>query len=127
MAFRQRCEPSRHGDAPAMFFGSKKQRISDDGMGPTNDPRIAAAANVALPQLDTWRRSAQRARRAWNEWSAGRNRERPALYQRYLAALVEEERAAAKVQHALAEGQPSKVAAHDSMVKDAGGADAARR
>jgi hypothetical protein len=48
-------------------------------------------------QWRAWRRAAQKATRAWNEWLAADSRERPELYHHYVLALAEEEQAAVEV------------------------------
>jgi hypothetical protein len=46
-----------------------------------------------------WRRSAQRVTRAWHAWLAPESRDRRERYRPFGAALAEEERAAAEVEH----------------------------
>jgi heme oxygenase len=48
-------------------------------------------------QLREWRRSAQRVTRAWNAWLAAESGDRGARYRAFVAALADEERAAAEV------------------------------
>ena len=45
-----------------------------------------------------WRRSAQRVTRAWNAWLAAERRDRSVRYRAFVAALAEEERAAAELE-----------------------------
>ena len=49
-------------------------------------------------QLLEWRRSAQRVTRAWNAWLAAESRDRGVRYGAFVAALADEERAAAEVE-----------------------------
>jgi len=49
-------------------------------------------------QLQEWRRSAQRVTRAWNAWLAAESRDRAIRYSVFVAALADEERAAAEVE-----------------------------
>jgi predicted TIM-barrel fold metal-dependent hydrolase len=48
--------------------------------------------------LQEWRRSAQRVTRAWNSWLAAESRDRDVRYCAFVAALGDEERAAAEVE-----------------------------
>ena len=50
--------------------------------------------------------------RAWNAWLVAEARERPELWRRYLAALAEDERAAAEVERMVAVGAK----AHDQVL-----------
>ena len=49
-------------------------------------------------RLQEWRRSAQRVTRAWNAWIAAETRDRAMRYRIFVAALADEERAAAEVE-----------------------------
>ena len=51
-----------------------------------------------LGELMEWRRSAQRVTRAWNAWLAADRRDRGVRYRAFVAALADEERAAAEVE-----------------------------
>ena len=83
-----------------MFFRSRRHR------SPRGDPRAADGTDAGIPeatlrqsqQLQDWRRSAQRVTRAWNAWLAAESRDRPLRYLAFVAALAEEERAAAEVE-----------------------------
>ncbi|MGZ6669635.1 MAG: hypothetical protein ACXVH3_33715 [Solirubrobacteraceae bacterium] len=48
--------------------------------------------------MQEWRRSAQRVTRAWNAWLAAEGRDRALRYRVFVAALADEERAAAEVE-----------------------------
>ncbi len=52
-------------------------------------------------QLQKWRQSAQRVTRAWNAWRAAEDRDRSVRYCAFVAALVDEETAAAEVERAV--------------------------
>ena len=82
-----------------MFFGSRKRRNLGGGASPLGDPARIEAGAVRTPQWLAWRRSAQKVTRAWNEWLAAEGVEGDSLYRRYVAALAEEEQAAAELQH----------------------------
>jgi hypothetical protein len=58
---------------------------------------IDDAAQQQREQLEEWRRSAQRVTRTWNSWLAAEHRDRRDLYDAFVAALAEEEQAAAGV------------------------------
>jgi hypothetical protein len=47
--------------------------------------------------LEEWRLSARRVTRAWNSWLAADRHDRDTHYQRYVAALADEEQAAARI------------------------------
>ena len=81
-----------------MFFGLRKRQKSAGGASHPSDLAANEAGGRQSRQWQTWRRSAQRVTRAWNEWLAGGSRERPELYRRYISALAEEERAAAAIE-----------------------------
>lgn len=83
-----------------MFFRSRRHKPACD------NPRVAdhrdAGTDTATlrqtEQLMQWRRSAQRVTRAWNAWLAAERRDRSVRYRAFVAALAEEERAAAEVE-----------------------------
>ena len=83
-----------------MFFRSRRHEPADE------NPRVAdisdAGTDEATPrqtrQLMEWRRSAQRVTRAWNAWLAAERRDRGMRYRAFVAALADEERAAAEVE-----------------------------
>ncbi|MGO9971603.1 MAG: hypothetical protein ACLP01_01985 [Solirubrobacteraceae bacterium] len=81
-----------------MFFGSKKR--SEPDHGGSNPSRHAGdtAGTRQSREWDAWRRSAQKAKRAWNEWLAADRRARAELWRCYISAADEEERAAAKLE-----------------------------
>ena len=80
-----------------MFFGSRNRHKSAGGSRPS-DPASREAGKRQPRHWQTWRRSAQKVTRTWNEWLAAEGRERAELYRRYVSALAEEERAAAQVE-----------------------------
>ena len=83
-----------------MFFPSRRRR------SPRDNPRAADHGDAGIPdttlrqtqQLLDWRRSARRVRRAWNAWLAADCRDRALRYRVFVAALADEERAAAEVE-----------------------------
>ena len=83
-----------------MFFRSRRHESFRD------NPRVAdnsdAGTDDKTPrqtqQLLEWRRSAQRVTRAWNAWLAAESRDRGVRYRAFVAALADEERAAAEVE-----------------------------
>lgn len=83
-----------------MFFRSRSRRSSQI------NPRAADHSDAGIPetpprqsqQLEDRRRSAQRVTRAWNSWLAADSGDRPIRYQRFVAALADEERAASEVE-----------------------------
>ena len=91
-----------------MFFRSRRHQSARD------NPRAADGSDVAIPettlrqteQLQEWRRSAQRVTRAWNAWLAADRGDRAIRYRVFVAALADEETAAAEVERMvdLAEG-----------------------
>jgi len=82
-----------------MLFGSRKRRNLGGGASPLGDPARSEAGAFRTPQWLAWRRSAQKVTRTWNEWLAAEGVEGDSLYRRYMAALGEEEQAAAELQH----------------------------
>ena len=82
-----------------MFFGSRTRRNLGGGASPLGDPARSEAGAFRTPQWLAWRRSAQKVTRTWNEWLAAEGVEGDSLYRRYMAALGEEEQAAAELQH----------------------------
>jgi hypothetical protein len=92
----------------AVFFGSRKRQKSAGGASPPGDPGSRdpgecsqETAERHSDRWDAWRLASQRVSRAWNEWLAADSRERPGLYQGYVCALVEEERAAVAIERAV--------------------------
>ena len=83
-----------------MFFRSRRHEP------PRDKPRAADHTGTGIPevaprqtqQLQDWRRSAQRVTRAWNAWLAAENGDRGIRYRAFVAALADEERAAAEVE-----------------------------
>lgn len=84
-----------------MFFGSNKRQ------GPAAE-RIAARSGEPSRELEqrkakrlhAWRESAQAVRRAWRAWLAAEGHQREVRYGAYLAAVEDEQRAAANVARA---------------------------
>ena len=86
-----------------MFFRSRRHepardnlRVADSTGAGTDDP-----TPMRSPQLMEWRRSAQRVTRAWNAWLAAESRDRGVRYDALVAALADEERAAAEIERLL--------------------------
>ena len=79
-----------------MLFRSRRHR------SPRDVPRAADRSDAGSPkttqQLQDWRRSAQRVTRAWNAWLAAESRDRAGRYRVFVAALADEETAAAEVE-----------------------------
>jgi hypothetical protein len=83
-----------------MFFGSRKHgsaRGNDCGSG-WSEAETHESGQGQTDQLQDWRRSAQRVTRAWNAWLAADGRDRGVRYRAFVAALGDEERAAAEVE-----------------------------
>ena len=80
-----------------MLFGSTKREKPANGAPRVSDPGVSEATARQSRQWLAWRRSAQRATRTWNEWLAADRRQRDNIYRCYVAALAEEERAAAEL------------------------------
>ncbi len=83
-----------------MFFRSRRHEPNRD------NPRVADKSDAGTDekalrrtqQLIEWRRSAQRVTRAWNAWLAAESRDGGVRYHAFVAALTEEERAAADIE-----------------------------
>ena len=83
-----------------MFFHTNRNR------SPRKNPSAAKHSDAGIPdataqqtqQLQDWRHSAQRVTRAWNAWLAADRRDRGMRYGIFVAALADEERAAAEVE-----------------------------
>jgi hypothetical protein len=83
-----------------VFFRSRRHGSTRD------NPRAAVYSDAGIPettlqqtqQLQDWRRSAQRVTRAWNAWLAAETRDRAIRYRVFVAALADEETAAAEVE-----------------------------
>lgn len=82
-----------------MFFGPRKRHRSQRGVSPPGDPASDGHEQLPLGQWQAWRLSAQNVTRSWNEWLAAGSRQRDDLYDRYVCALAEEERAAIALEH----------------------------
>lgn len=81
-----------------MFFRSKKRHKIQPGVSHPSTPSGDAVGNLQSRQWQEWRTSAQKARRAWNEWLAANSRERAEYYRRYVSALAAEELAATELE-----------------------------
>jgi hypothetical protein len=83
-----------------VFSRSRRCRSTQD------KPRVVDDSDAGTPettlrhteQLQAWRRAAQRVTRAWNGWLAADSRDRAVRYRVFVAALADEERAAAEVE-----------------------------
>jgi len=82
-----------------MFFRGGKRRVSGRDASRSSDPEANRSQLKQSEQWRSWQLCAQKVWRAWNEWLATDRRQRAELYRRYIAALAEEERAAAKLEH----------------------------
>jgi hypothetical protein len=86
-----------------VFSRSRKHRSTQD------KPRVVDDSDAGTPEttlqqtqrLHEWRRSAQRVTRAWNAWLAAENRDRAIRYRVLMAALADEETAAAEIERML--------------------------
>ena len=87
-----------------MFFRPKRDEPAHGNPGGAD--RNAEATDETAAQeaqrLGEWRRSAQRVTRTWNAWLAAESRDRGAWYGAFIAALADEERAAAELQRVIA-------------------------
>ena len=83
-----------------MFFRSRRHEPARDNhrVGDKSDAGTDEKALRQTQQLIEWRRSAQRVTRAWNAWLAAESRDRGVRYHAFVAALAEEERAAAEIE-----------------------------
>ena len=81
-----------------MHFRSRKRQKPTGGVSHPSALAADEGGERQARQWQTWRRSAQKVTRAWNEWLAGGRRERAELYRRYVSALAEEERAAVAIE-----------------------------
>ena len=83
-----------------MFFRSKERRSRQENprAADNGDAGILETTLRQTRQLQEWRRSAQRVTRAWNAWLAAESRDRALRYHVFVAALADEERAAAEVE-----------------------------
>jgi hypothetical protein len=63
-----------------------------------SDGRIPETTVRQSQRLEDWRRSAQRVRRAWNAWLAADGQDCAVRYGVFVAALADEETAAAEVE-----------------------------
>jgi hypothetical protein len=80
-----------------MVFRSRKRQKPTGGVSHPSALGADEGGERQARQWQTWRRSAQKVTRAWNEWLAANSRESTELYRRYVSALAEEERAAAAI------------------------------
>lgn len=83
-----------------MFFRSRSHQPARD------NPRVADVDDAGTDettlrqsqQMMEWRRSAQRVTRAWDAWLAAESRDRATRYRTFVAALADEETAAAEIE-----------------------------
>lgn len=76
----------------------------EDGDAGIPEPRLEQTQQ----QLQDWRRSAQRVTRAWDGWLAAESRDRAIRYGVFVAALADEERAAAEVKRTVDRGDAGR-------------------
>jgi hypothetical protein len=83
-----------------MFFRSRRRKpaYGNPRVADTSDAEAHRATLRRAKQLMEWRRSAQRVTRAWNAWLAAERRDRSLRYHAFVAALAEEDRAAAELE-----------------------------
>jgi predicted TIM-barrel fold metal-dependent hydrolase len=83
-----------------VFFRSRRRRSSQvkPVAADHSDAGIPETTQHQTQRLEDWRRSAQRVTRAWNAWLAAESREAEARYRAFVAALADEERAAAEIE-----------------------------
>jgi hypothetical protein len=93
-----------------VFFGSRRHRsargnpcVADQGDA---GPHETLLGNTA--PLQDWRRSAQRVTRAWNAWLAAASRDADVRYRAFVAALADEEQAAAEVERIIEPSPPGQ-------------------
>jgi hypothetical protein len=86
-----------------VFFRSRRHRsargnpcVASQGDAGTHETPLGNTA-----PLQDWRRSAQRVTRAWNAWLAAASRDADVRYRAFVAALADEERAAAEVERVI--------------------------
>ena len=101
-----------------MFFRPRRRERARD------NPRVVDISDAGTDettrgqtrQLMEWRRSAQRVTRAWNAWLAAERRDRGVRYRAFVAALADEERAAAEIECmiGLGEGGPDVIDVRES-------------
>ncbi|MGO9790219.1 MAG: hypothetical protein ACLP8S_12205 [Solirubrobacteraceae bacterium] len=86
-----------------MFFGSRKRTNRGGGLRPSDHAGDPAGTRQSR-EWDAWRRSAQKATRAWNEWLAADHRAGAALWRCYIASADEEERTAMELERSVNRG-----------------------
>jgi hypothetical protein len=99
-----------------VFSRSRRRRATQD------KPRAVDDSGAGTPettpphtqQLQEWRRSAQRVTRAWNAWLAAASRDADVRYRTVMAALADEERAAAEVERMIELPEPEHVTTPDA-------------
>jgi hypothetical protein len=84
-----------------MFLDWRKQNTSAASAAHPTDSALSEAGNGTGTAWRAWRRSAQNVTRAWKTWLAAEGRQRAEFYRLYVAALAEEERAAARIEHSV--------------------------
>lgn len=100
-----------------MFFGSnKRQEPAAERIPARSEDPYRELAQRQARRLQPWREAAQAVRRAWKAWLAAESHQRDVRYDAYLAALEDEQRAAANVARAfqpIAEPDPPAKPRHD--------------
>jgi hypothetical protein len=81
-----------------MFFGSNKRHQRAGGASRPSCKVTDQAAPPHAPQLLAWREAARKVTRSWNAWLAAERHDRASRYRAFVAALAEEELAAAEVE-----------------------------
>jgi hypothetical protein len=83
-----------------MFFRSRRHRSTRDVRSAADHSDLSTDESTVrqAQERQEWRLSAQRVTRAWNAWLAADDQDRPIRYRVFVAALADEERAAADVQ-----------------------------
>ena len=91
-----------------MFFGSRNRHQSAGGVSRPSSQVTNQAAPPHAPQLLTWREAARKVTRSWNAWLAAERHDRALCYRAFVAALAEEELAAAEVERMFALSQAGR-------------------
>jgi hypothetical protein len=83
-----------------MFFRSRRPGAPHDNPLAAGHRRARTDGYAAAEtqQLQNRRQSARRVTRTWNAWRAAEGRDRAGRYEAFVAALIEEETAAAEVE-----------------------------
>jgi hypothetical protein len=99
-----------------VFFRSRRHESArgNPRVADRSDTRVDGTAPPQIRQLQEWRRSAQRVTRAWNAWLAAASRDADVRYRAVMAALADEERAAAEVERMIELPEPEHVTTPDA-------------